>query len=123
MICPLCYANVKANLKKIYINFFFLQDIRAMLEEAIGLARFMHKDDVMDSLNDLLADPIRLEVIRDDPVIMDVLNKILVMRKLSEGDSRRKKKLERLRGYQNSDDEDDDTSLREMIRLCDALTR
>jgi hypothetical protein len=94
-----------------------------MLEEAIGLARFMHKDDVMDSLNDLLADPIRLEVIRDDPVIMDVLNKILVMRKLSEGDSRRKKKLERLRGYQNSDDEDDDTSLREMIRLCDALTR
>ena len=94
-----------------------------MLEEAIGLARFMHKDDVTDSLNELLADPIRLEVIRDDPVIMDVLNKILVMRKLSEGDSRRTKKLERLREYKNSDDEDDDTSLREMLRLCDALTR
>ena len=75
-----------------------------MLEEAIGLARYMHKDDVMDTLNDLLADPIRLEVIRDDPVIMDVLNKILVMRKLSAGDARRKKKLERLRQY-HSDDE------------------
>jgi hypothetical protein len=75
-----------------------------MLEEAIGLARYMHKDDVTDTLNDLLADPIRLEVIRDDPVIMDVLNKILVMRKLSAGDSRRKKKLERLRQY-HSDDE------------------
>jgi hypothetical protein len=40
--------------------------------------RFLHKDDVTDSLRDLLADPIRLEVIRDDPVIVDVLNKILV---------------------------------------------
>ena len=94
-----------------------------MLEEAIGLARFLHKDDVTDSLRDLLADPIRLEVIRDDPVIVDVLNKILVMRKISNGDLHKMKKLDRLRQYINSDDEEDDSSLREMVRLCDALTR
>jgi hypothetical protein len=44
------------------------------------------------------------------------------MRKLSAGDAARKSKLERLREY-NSSDDDDDSSLREMIRLCDALTR
>ena len=92
-----------------------------MLEEAIGLARFLHKDDVTASLRDLLADPIRLEVIRDDPVVVDVLNKILVMRKLSNGDLHKKKKLDRLREYNSSDDEENDSSLREMIKLCDAL--
>ena len=94
-----------------------------MLEEAIGLAKYMHKDDVTNSLRELLADPIRLEVIRDDPVIMDVLNKILVMRRLSAGDAKKKNKLDRLRQYHSSDDEEEDTSLQEMIRLCDALTR
>lgn len=93
-----------------------------MLEEAVGLARFIHNDDVTDTLNELLADPIRLEVIRDDPVVRDVLNKILVMRKLCANDANKKNKLDRLRRY-NSDDEEDDTSLREMIRLCDALTK
>ncbi len=45
------------------------------------------------------------------------------MRKLSNGDLHKMKKLDRLRQYNNSDDEEDDSSLREMIRLCDALTR
>ena len=43
----------------------------------------MGKSDVVDMLFELLGDPIRLEAIRDDPIIKDVLNKILVMQKLT----------------------------------------
>ena len=101
------------------------QDIRSMLEQAIGLAKYMGKNQVVDSLFELLGDPIRLEAIRDDPVIKDVLNKILVMQNLTAKDTRKRQKLEKLQRYQNnsSDDEDEDSSLRELIKICDALTR
>ena len=101
------------------------QGLRSMLEQAIGLAKYMGKNQVVDSLFELLGDPIRLEAIRDDPVIKDVLNKILVMQNLTAKDTRKRQKLEKLQRYQNnsSDDEDEDSSLRELIKICDALTR
>lgn len=100
------------------------QDIRSMLEQAIGLAKYMGKSGVVDSLFELLGDPIRLEAIRDDPVIKDVLNKILVMQNLTAKDTRKRQKLEKLQRYQNNEDEDEeDSSLRELIKICDALTR
>lgn len=99
------------------------QDIRSMLEQAIGLAKYMGKSGVVDSLFELLGDPIRLEAIRDDPVIKDVLNKILVMQNLTAKDTRKRQKLEKLQRYQNDEDDDEDSSLRELIKICDALTR
>ena len=107
------------------------QDIRSMLEQAIGLAKYMGKSGVVDSLFELLGDPIRLEAIRDDPVIKDVLNKILVMQNLTEKAPQKRHKLEKLQRYHqdshdihaNGHDEDDDNSLAELIKICDALIR
>ena len=73
--------------------------IRSMLEQAIGLAKYMGKSDVVDMLFELLGDPIRLEAIRDDPIIKDVLNKILVMQKLTAKDKHKRQKLEKLQRY------------------------
>ena len=86
----------------------------------------MGKSDVVDMLFELLGDPIRLEAIRDDPIIKDVLNKILVMQKLTAKDTNKRQKLEKLQRYHSSaadQDDSDDSSLRELIRICDALTR
>ena len=103
------------------------QDIRSMLEQAIGLAKYMDKSSVVYSLFELLGDPIRLEAIRDDPVIKDVLNKILVMQKLTAKDKRKRQKLEKLQRYHHQFSEDsqdeDDKSLKELIKICEALTR
>jgi hypothetical protein len=106
------------------------QDIRSLLEQAIGLAKYMGKSGVVENLFELLGDPIRLEAIRDDPVIKDVLNKILLMQRLTATDSKKRQKLEKLQRYHhlqsNDDDEyqdEDDSSLRELIRICEALTR
>jgi len=74
-------------------------DMRSMLEQAIGLAKYLGKSSVVDSLFELLGDPIRLEAIRDDPVIKDVLNKILVMQNLTSKDKRKRQKLEKLQRY------------------------
>ena len=43
--------------------------LRSMLEQAIGLARFLKKDSVVELLFELLGDPVRMEAISDDPVI------------------------------------------------------
>ena len=103
------------------------QDIRSMLEQAIGLAKYMNKSGVVDSLFELLGDPIRLEAIRDDPVIKDVLNKILVMQNLTAKDKGKRLKLEKLQRYHRhsstDSQDDDDMSLKELIKICDALTR
>ena len=107
------------------------QDIRSMLEQAIGLAKYMGKSGVVDSLFELLGDPIRLEAIRDDPVIKDVLNKILVMQNLTEKAPQKRHKLEKLQRYHqnaqdshaNGQEEDEDNSLAELIKICDALIR
>ena len=103
------------------------QDTRSMLEQAIGLAKYLGKSSVVDSLFELLGDPIRLEAIRDDPVIKDVLNKILVMQRLTAKDKRKRQKLEKLQRYHHQFSEDsqdeDDSSLKELIKICDALTR
>ena len=74
-------------------------DMRSMLEQAIGLAKYLGKSSVVDNLFELLGDPIRLEAIRDDPVIKDVLNKILVMQNLTSKDKRKRQKLEKLQRY------------------------
>ena len=82
------------------------QDTRSMLEQAIGLAKYLGKSSVVDSLFELLGDPIRLEAIRDDPVIKDVLNKILVMQNLTSKDKRKRQKLEKLQRYHHQFSED-----------------
>lgn len=103
------------------------QDMRSMLEQAIGLAKYLGKSSVVDSLFELLGDPIRLEAIRDDPVIKDVLNKILVMQNLTAKDKGKRQKLEKLQRYHHQFSEDsqdeDDKSLKELIQICEALTR
>ena len=98
------------------------QDIRAMLERAIGLARYMKKDQIEEMLFELLGDPIRMEAIRDDPIVRDVLDKIMLMQKLASKDAKKRQKLEKLQRFSGSDDEEDST-LRELIHQCEALIR
>ena len=98
------------------------QDIRAMLEQAIGLARYMKKDQIEEMLFELLGDPVRMEAIRDDPIVRDVLDKIMLMQKLAAKDVKKRQKLEKLQRFSGSDDEEDST-LRELIHQCEALIR
>ena len=97
------------------------QDLRSMLEQAIGLARYLKKDQVVELLFELLGDPIRMEAIRDDPIIREVLDRIMLMQKLASKDLKKKQKLEKLQRY-TSDDEDDST-LKELIHQCEALIK
>ena len=98
------------------------QDIRAMLEQAIGLARYMKKDQIEEMLFELLGDPMRMEAIRDDPIVRDVLDKIMLMQKLVSKDAKKRQKLEKLQRFSGSDDEEDST-LKELIHQCEALIR
>ena len=98
------------------------QDIRAMLEQAIGLARYMKKNQIEEMLFELLGDPIRMEAIRDDPIVRDVLDKIMLMQKLASKDAKKQQKLEKLQKFTSSDDEEDST-LKELIHQCEALIK
>ena len=95
-----------------------------MLEQAIGLARFLKKDAVVELLFELLGDPIRMEAIGDDPVIRDVLDKIMLMQRMASKDLKKRQKLEKLQRYTtHSDDSEDDSTLRELIQQCEALIK
>ena len=100
------------------------QGLRSMLEQAIGLARFLKKDAVVELLFELLGDPIRMEAIGDDPVIRDVLDKIMLMQRMASKDLKKRQKLEKLQRYTaHSDDSEDDSTLRELIQQCEALIK
>ena len=82
----------------------------------------MKKDQIEEMLFELLGDPVRMEAIRDDPIVRDVLDKIMLMQKLASKDAKKRQKLEKLQRFSGSDDEEDST-LRELIHQCEALIR
>ncbi|CAB4061505.1 unnamed protein product [Lepeophtheirus salmonis] len=88
-----------------------LEYVISMLEQALGLAKYLGKRDIAMTITELLSDPIRLEVIKDDPVVKDVLQKILVMREMAS-----------IHGT-NPDDDTDDDSLKEFVNQSSALIR
>ncbi len=106
------------------------EDVVGMLTQAIGLAGFMGREAVADSLAEMLEDPVTRGAIRGDAVAMGVLRKILVMRKLAGKDSRKKGKLEKLErfgrgklGGGEDGSEEEDSSLRRFVDQSEALTR
>ncbi len=105
------------------------EDVASVLRQAIGLARFMGREAVAESLTEMLGDPVARGAIRGDPVTRGVLRKILVMRRLAGKDSRKKRKLEKLerfgrgRNIIEEEEEEDDSSLRRFVDQSEALTR
>ncbi len=102
-------------------------DVKSMLKQAIGLARFMGREHVVEALTDILNDPGTVSAIRDDAVTRGILRKILVMRRLACRDSAKKKKLDKLEKYSSrkyhEEDDSSDSSLRRFIDQSEALTR
>ncbi len=96
--------------------------VRSMLKQAIGLAKFLGRPHVAESLKEFLVDPACIDAIKNDSLTRAILKKILVMRKLAGKDEGKRRKLERLERY-NPDDEDDDNSLKHFIDQSEALTR
>ena len=97
------------------------EDVKSMLKQAIGLAKYMGRGHVVDALKAVLDDPTALHAIRDDSMTMDVLRKILTMRKMARGDERKRLKLALLEDYNGNDDEDN--GIGDLVDLTDALTR
>ena len=72
------------------------EDIRSMLRQAIGLAKFLGNDQAVSQLGEVLDDPAAIDAIKEDSFTREVLRKILLMRKLAGKDPRKRKKLEQL---------------------------
>lgn len=96
-------------------------DVRSMLKQAAGLAKYMGRDYVTDALNAIIDDPDAITAIRDDGMARDVLRKILVMRRMAGKDEQKRRKLQQLESY--TSDCEEDSSLREFLDQTDALTR
>ena len=97
------------------------QDLSAMLEQAVGLATYLNRQQTAGQLAQLLSDPDKLAAIKDDPVIIDVLKKLLCMRKLAERDSQKRDRISRLQSFLPRDR--DDPTLRDLLDQSDALIK
>jgi hypothetical protein len=95
--------------------------LAALLEQAVGLARYMHQNETAAILAELLQDPRRLTAIKDDPVIIEVLKKLFCMRQLAERDTEKRDKIARLQNFGSVDRQD--VLLQELWDQCDALTK
>lgn len=80
--------------------------------QAIGLAKVMRRDQVAESLKELLDDPVMINAIKDDAIVRDILKKILVLRKLAGRDQRKRRKLDQLETFASGDEDRDDSSLK-----------
>ena len=93
----------------------------AIIEQAVGLATYMRQDEIASVLSEVLRDPVKLSAIKDDPVAIDVLKKLLCMRQLAEKDPEKRGKLAKLQRFGSGDR--NDMLLRELWDQSDALTR
>lgn len=97
------------------------EDVKSMLKQAIGLAKFMKRPQVVKQLTELLDDPVMIHAIKDDGMTRDILRKLLVLRKLAGRDKKKRHKLQQLENY-NSDSAKEDDSLKEFVNQSKILT-
>jgi len=97
------------------------QGLAAMIEQAVGLATYMRQTDTAAALAQLLSDPERLKAIKHDPVVLDVLRKLLCMRKLAERDPEKRDKIAKLQRFGSGDR--NDMLLKELWEMSDILTK
>ena len=97
------------------------EGLAAMIEQAVGLATYMRQDSTAAALSQLLCDPDKLRAIKDDPVVIDVLKKLLCMRKLAEKDSEKRDKISKLQRFGSGDR--NDVLLQELWDKTEALTK
>jgi hypothetical protein len=95
--------------------------LAALLEQAVGLATYMHQTETAAILAELLRDPKKLTAIKDDPVIIEVLKKLFCMRQLAERDAEKRDKVARLQRFGSGDWQD--VLLKELWDQCNALTK
>ena len=95
--------------------------LAALLEQAVGLATYMHQTETAAILAELLQNPQKLTAIKDDPVILEVLKKLFCMRQLAERDAEKRDKVARLQRFGSGDWQD--VLLQELWDQCDALTK
>ncbi len=99
------------------------EDVKTMLKQAAGLAKYMGRTEVTDNLQAILNDPAAIHAIRNDSLARDVLRKILVMRKMAANDETKRAKLLKLEQGGYGSDDDDSGSMRDFLNATDALTR
>ena len=97
------------------------QGLAAMIEQAVGLATYMRQTDTAAALAQLLSDPERLKAIKNDPIVLDVLRKLLCMRKLAERDPEKREKISKLQRFGSGDR--NDMLLKELWEMSDILTK
>jgi len=97
------------------------QGLAAMIEQAVGLATYMRQTDTAAALAQLLSDPERLKAIKNDPIVLDVLRKLLCMRKLAERDPEKRDKIAKLQRFGSGDR--NDMLLKELWEMSDILTK
>ena len=97
------------------------QGLAAIIEQAVGLATYMRQDQTAAALSQLLRDPDKLKAIKDDPVVLEVLKKLLCMRRLAEKDPDKREKISKLQRFGSGDR--NDVLLQEMWEQSEALTR
>ena len=97
------------------------QGLAAIIQQAVGLARYMRQDETAEALSLLLQSPDKLRAIKDDPVVIEVLKKLLCMRKLAEKDPEKRDRLTGLQRFGSGDR--NDVLLQELWDHSDALIR
>ena len=95
--------------------------LTAMIKQAAGLATYINQHQTADMLNHILRDPKNLSMIKNDPVALEVLKKLLCMKKLAEKDAEKGEKIARLSRFGSSDRAD--VLLQELYDQSDALTK
>jgi len=97
------------------------QGLAAMIEQAVGLATYMRQTDTAAALAQILADPEKLRAIKNDPIVLDVLRKLLCMRKLAEKDPEKRDKIAKLQRFGSGDR--NDMLLKELWEMCEIMTQ
>ena len=97
------------------------QGIMAMIEQAVGLANYMKLPEAATGLANILSDPEKFQAIKNDPIVLDILRKLLCMRKLAERDPEKREKISRLQRFGPNDRSD--VLLRELCDMADLLLR
>ena len=97
------------------------QGIAALIEQAVGLAHYMKQTEAAAALASTLTDPEKFEAIKNDPIVLDILRKLLCMRKLAERDPEKRDKISKLQRFGPNDRSD--VFLRELCDMADLLLR
>ena len=95
--------------------------VAAMLEQAVGLATYMGHGDTAAALAAVLADPQQFAAVKADPIVRDILTKLLCMRKLAERDPEKRERIAKLQRFTSADK--NDMLLRELCDMADLLLR